>query len=62
MGFLGLRKAKWKDADASVRLKSINDLTYDQQGIFAQLAATDPDARVRAAAARRVNDQDRLES
>ena len=62
MGFLGLRKAKWKDADASVRLKSINDLTYDQQGIFAQLAATDPDPRVRAAAARRVNDQDRLES
>ncbi len=62
MGFLGFRKAKWKDADPKVRLACINQLTYDQQNIFAQLAADDPDARVRAAATRRVNDQAKLES
>jgi hypothetical protein len=62
VGFLGWRKPKWKQADADVRLAGINELTWEQQGIFANLAANDPDARVRAAAARRVNEQARLES
>jgi Domain of Unknown Function (DUF349) len=61
VGFLGLKKAKWKDNDALVRLEGIAELTYDQQAIFAQLAQHDPDARVRAAATRRVNEQARLE-
>jgi hypothetical protein len=61
VGFLGLRKPKWKNPDANVRLAGIAELTYDQQALFAQLASGDPDARVRAAAARRVNDQGRLE-
>ena len=62
MGFLGLRKPKWKHADADVRLASVNELTYDQQAVFAQLAMHDPDQRVRAASARRVNEQARLEA
>ncbi len=62
MGFLGWRKPKWKHADADVRLAAINELTYDQQAAFAGLAMSDPDARVRAAAARRVNEQARLEN
>lgn len=62
MGFLGWRKPKWKQADADVRLAGINELTWEHQGVFAQLAASDPDARVRAAAARRVNEQARLEA
>lgn len=61
MGFLGWRKPKWKQADADVRLAGIDELTWEHQGVFAQLAAQDPDARVRAAAARRVNEQARLE-
>jgi hypothetical protein len=61
VGFLGWRKPKWKQADADVRLAGINELTWEHQGIFAQLAMQDPDARVRAAAARRVNEQARLE-
>ncbi|HEX3135443.1 MAG TPA: DUF349 domain-containing protein, partial [Planctomycetota bacterium] len=61
MGFLGWRKAKWKHADADVRLAAINELTWEHQAVFAQLAMQDPDARVRATAARRVNEQARLE-
>ncbi len=61
MGFLGWRKPQWKHVDAEVRLAAINELTYDQQAVFAGLAMNDPDARVRAAAARRVNEQARLE-
>jgi len=61
VGFLGWRKAKWKHADADVRLASINELTWEHQAVFAQLAMSDPDARVRATAARRVNEQARLE-
>jgi len=62
VGFLGWRKPQWKNADANVRLAAINELTWEHQGVFAQLATGDPDARVRATAARRVNEQARLES
>jgi hypothetical protein len=62
VGFLGWRKPKWKNADADVRLAGINEMTWEHQAVFAQLALGDPDARVRAAAARRVNEQARLET
>ncbi len=61
MGFLGLRKAKWRHADPAVRLAGVADLTYDQQALFAKLAGEDADGRVRLAAARRINDQGALQ-
>gem|GEM_PF-3533606 len=61
MGFLGLRKAGWKHDDALVRLAAIQALTYDQQRVFVELASQDVDARVRAAATRRVTDQASLQ-
>jgi hypothetical protein len=57
-----LRKAGWKHADAQVRLAAIQELTYDQQRVFIELAGADPDARVRAAATRRITDQASLQS
>ena len=61
MGFLGLSKPKWKHADAQVRLAAIATITEDRQGLLADLAKGDADARVRLAAAHRVTDQSHLE-
>ncbi len=61
VGFLGLRKAKWRHADPAVRLAGVAELTYDQQALFAKLAGEDADGRVRLAAARRINDQTALQ-
>ena len=61
MGFLGWMKPKWRHRDAAVRLAAVGELTYDRQDVFATLAANDPDARVRVAAAQRINEQVRLE-
>ncbi len=60
MGFLGLTKPKWKHADAEVRLRAIQDLPDDKEGLLADLARTDLDARVRAASASRVKRADLL--
>jgi hypothetical protein len=62
VGFLGLRKAAWKHEDAQRRLAAIQELTYDQQRVFIALAGSDPDARVRAAATRRITDQASLQA
>jgi hypothetical protein len=62
VGFLGLRKAGWKHADAQRRLAAIHELTYDQQRVFIALASSDPDVRVRAAATRRITDQASLQA
>jgi hypothetical protein len=40
-----------------VRLAAVQDLNYTQQGLLSQLAVTDPDGRVRVAAAHRVTDE-----
>lgn len=61
MGFLGLSKPKWKHADAQVRLAAIASIAEDRQGLLADLARGDADARVRLAAAHRVTDQGLLE-
>lgn len=61
MGFLGLSKPKWKHADAQVRLAAIATITEDRQGLLADIAKGDADARVRLAAAHRVTDQSHLE-
>ena len=54
MGFLGLRRPRWKHADPEVRLRALPDLGSDHQGIFCALAIQDPDPRVRAASASRI--------
>ncbi len=54
MGFLGFRRQAWKNPDAEVRLRAVPEMGAENQGAFRDLALTDPDPRVRAAAARRV--------
>ncbi|MBA3707910.1 MAG: DUF349 domain-containing protein [Planctomycetes bacterium] len=61
MGFLGFRRPKWKHGDADVRLRAVQDLAADHQGVFRDLAQQDPDPRVRASAAGRVTDSDALQ-
>ena len=60
MGFLGLRKPRWKHDDAEVRLHAVAELAVGSQGIFHDLAKADPDVRVRAAATTRISDVPRL--
>ncbi len=56
MGFLGLRRSKWKHPDAEVRLRAVADMGPSSGGTLSRLALEDPDGRVRAAAAQRVAD------
>jgi hypothetical protein len=56
VGFLGLRRAKWKHPDAEVRLRAVPELGASATSALSGLALHDPDPRVRAAAAQRVGD------
>ncbi len=56
MGFLGLRRPRWKHVDPDVRLRAVADLPDSAQSTFASLALADRDPRVRAACARRTSD------
>jgi hypothetical protein len=54
VGFLGLRKPKWKHADPEVRLRAVAELDDSRQEVLRGLALEDAEPRVRAAAANRV--------
>ena len=56
MGFFGLRRPKWKHPDLEIRLRGVSELGDSAQGTFTDLALTDTEPRVRAAAAGRVSD------
>lgn len=57
MALLDLFRPRWKRTDPAVRLDAVARLT--DRNILAAMASTDPDERVRAAAARILSDQAR---
>ena len=56
VGFFGLRRPKWKHPDLEIRLRGVAELGDSAQGTFTDLALTDQEPRVRAAAAGRVSE------